>query len=113
MKDPAEYERWYKKTPAPAEAIEQSVYGLTEWNAEAIKDAAINRKSWMLPDGGIAFLITAIKRKLNRRKSILLLMRKVAYLAQETSLAQMTHFSETNENTAIYKIHQAPTYSGN
>ena len=41
LKDVASYEHWYKKTPAPQEAIDVSVYGLTEWNEAAIKDAKL------------------------------------------------------------------------
>ena len=37
LKDLASYEAWYKKTAAPKEAVEKSVYGLTEWNEEAGK----------------------------------------------------------------------------
>ena len=33
-------------------------------------------------------------------------MRKVAFQVLVIQPSQMTHFSETNENTAIYKIHQ-------
>ena len=41
MKDLSKYEQWYKKEPAPASAVEQSVYGLTEWNRKAIQEATL------------------------------------------------------------------------
>ena len=51
LKDASEYEQWYKKTPAPPEAVAQSVYGLTEWNEASNQTSPINRKPRLLPDG--------------------------------------------------------------
>ena len=41
LQTPGEYEHWYKKPAAPQHIIEEAVYGLAEWNAEAIRQATI------------------------------------------------------------------------
>lgn len=105
LKDLAEYERWYKKTPAPAEAVEQSVYGLTEWNAEAIKDAAIIANPGCYPTAVLLSLLPLLKNNLIDANNIVI-DAKSGVSGAGNKPSQMTHFSETNENTAIYKIHE-------
>ena len=41
LKDPAEFERWYKMPHACTDLLEESVYGLPEMNREAIRTARI------------------------------------------------------------------------
>ena len=43
LKNLQDYEKWYKKDPAPQEIVDQSVYGLTEWNEKNIKDICADK----------------------------------------------------------------------
>ena len=105
LKDPAQYELWYKKTPAPAQVIEKSVYGLTEWNAEAIKKADIIANPGCYPTAVLLSLLPLINENLIDTTQ-LVIDAKSGISGAGNKPTQMTHFSETNENTAIYKLHQ-------
>ncbi|WP_252503850.1 N-acetyl-gamma-glutamyl-phosphate reductase [Sporosarcina sp. Marseille-Q4943] len=105
LKDFAEYERWYKKTPAPAEAVEQSAYGLTEWNYEEIRNAQLIANPGCYPTAVLLSLLPLIKEKLIDA-SALIIDAKSGVSGAGNTPGPMTHFSETNENFSIYKIHE-------
>ncbi|MFF2753454.1 N-acetyl-gamma-glutamyl-phosphate reductase [Psychrobacillus sp. NPDC058041] len=105
LKDPAQYELWYKKNPAPAQVIEKSVYGLTEWNSEAIRNADIVANPGCYPTAVLLSLLPIIKENLIDATQ-LVIDAKSGISGAGNKPTQMTHFSETNENTAIYKLHQ-------
>ncbi|WP_342560274.1 N-acetyl-gamma-glutamyl-phosphate reductase [Psychrobacillus sp. FSL W7-1457] len=105
LKDLAAYEQWYKKTPAPADAVEQSVYGLTEWNTAAIADAQLIANPGCYPTAVLLSLLPLIKENLIDA-SHLIIDAKSGISGAGNKPSQMTHYSETNENTAIYKLHE-------
>ena len=105
LKDIAEYERWYKKTPAPAEAVEKSAYGLTEWNSKAIKEAQLIANPGCYPTAVLLSLLPLIKDNLIDT-SALIIDAKSGVSGAGNTPGPMTHFSETNENFSIYKIHE-------
>ncbi|QFF97970.1 N-acetyl-gamma-glutamyl-phosphate reductase [Psychrobacillus glaciei] len=105
LKDPAQYEHWYKKTPAPTQALEKSVYGLTEWNRKAIEHATIIANPGCYPTAVLLSLLPLIKENLIDATQ-LIIDAKSGISGAGNKPTQMTHFSETNENTAIYKLHQ-------
>lgn len=105
LKDTAEYERWYKKTPAPAEVVEQSAYGLTEWNYETIKNAQLIANPGCYPTAVLLSLLPLIKESLID-PSALIIDAKSGVSGAGNTPGPMTHFSETNENFSIYKIHE-------
>ncbi|MER2006241.1 MAG: N-acetyl-gamma-glutamyl-phosphate reductase [Psychrobacillus sp.] len=105
LKDLSAYEQWYKKAPAPADAIEQSVYGLTEWNTPAIAEAQIIANPGCYPTAVLLSLLPLIKENLIDA-SHLVIDAKSGISGAGNKPSQMTHYSETNENTAIYKLHE-------
>jgi N-acetyl-gamma-glutamyl-phosphate reductase len=105
LKDLSSYEQWYKKTPAPAHAVEQSVYGLTEWNREAIQQAALIANPGCYPTAVLVALLPLVKENLIDA-SQLIIDAKSGVSGAGNGLNRMTHYSETNENTAIYKINE-------
>jgi len=105
LKNAAEYEQWYKKTPAPPEAVAQSVYGLTEWNEEAIQRAQLIANPGCYPTAVLLSVLPLIKENLID-PSQLVIDAKSGISGAGNKPNQMTHYSETNENTAIYKIHE-------
>ncbi len=105
MKDTAAYEHWYKKTPAPAEAVEQSAYGLTEWNTKAIKESQLIANPGCYPTAVLLSLLPLIKENLIDASSLIIDAKSGVSGAGNTP-GPMTHYSETNENFTIYKIHE-------
>ncbi|WP_298472132.1 N-acetyl-gamma-glutamyl-phosphate reductase [uncultured Psychrobacillus sp.] len=105
LKDLAAYEQWYKKSPAPADAVEQSVYGLTEWNTAAIAEAQLIANPGCYPTAVLLSLLPLIKENLID-VSHLIIDAKSGISGAGNKPSQMTHYSETNENTAIYKLHE-------
>ncbi|MGN7388087.1 N-acetyl-gamma-glutamyl-phosphate reductase [Sporosarcina sp. SAFN-015] len=105
LKDTVEYERWYKKAAAPVEAVEQSAYGLTEWNTEEISKAQLIANPGCYPTAVLLSLLPLIKEKLIDASSLIIDAKSGVSGAGNTP-GPMTHFSETNENFSIYKIHE-------
>ena len=105
LKNPADYEQWYQKTPAPTGAIEQSVYGLTEWNEAAIKQASLIANPGCYPTAVLLSILPLIKECLID-PSFLIIDAKSGISGAGNKPSPMTNFSETNENTAIYKLHK-------
>ncbi|MDF2068148.1 N-acetyl-gamma-glutamyl-phosphate reductase [Bacillus sp. Cr_A10] len=105
LKDPTQYEQWYKKIPAPIEAIKKSVYGLTEWNETNIQQADIVANPGCYPTAVLLSLLPLLKENLIDVKH-LIIDAKSGISGAGNKPGQMTHYSETNENTAIYKLHQ-------
>ncbi|MFC5602302.1 N-acetyl-gamma-glutamyl-phosphate reductase [Sporosarcina koreensis] len=105
LKDTTEYERWYKKTAAPTEAIEQSAYGLTEWNSQEIRNTQLIANPGCYPTAVLLSLLPLIKEKLIDATALIIDAKSGVSGAGNTP-GPMTHFSETNENLTIYKIHE-------
>ena len=105
LKDLAQYEQWYQKEPAPASAVEHSVYGLTEWNTDAIRQAQLIANPGCYPTAVLLALLPLLKDNLIDATQ-LIIDAKSGVSGAGNSPNKMTHFSETNENTAIYKLNQ-------
>ena len=105
LKDPLIYKQWYKKEPADPSAIQQSVYGLTEWNEQQIRNSQLIANPGCYPTAVLLSLLPLIKSGLID-SSQLIIDAKSGISGAGNQPNRMTHFSETNENTAIYKIHQ-------
>lgn len=100
-----EYRQWYQKDPAPKEALGQSVYGLTEWNREQIKDASIIANPGCYPTAVLLSLLPAIKHSLIDANG-LIIDAKSGVSGAGNKPNQMAHFSEANENLSIYKVNK-------
>ncbi|MFE3576995.1 hypothetical protein [Lysinibacillus sp. NPDC059133] len=61
LQDPASYEAWYGKKAAPLEIIQQSVYGLTEWNAENVQYAPLIANPGCYPTAVLLSLLPLLK----------------------------------------------------
>lgn len=105
LKNLSDYEHWYKKEPSPQEAVDASVYGLTEWNAEQVKSASLIANPGCYPTAVLLSLLPLIKNKLID-PSFLVIDAKSGVSGAGNKPSQGTHFSETNENFSIYKINE-------
>jgi len=105
LQDPTSYEKWYKKKPAPLEIIQQSVYGLTEWNEENIKEASVIANPGCYPTAVLLSILPLIKDELID-PNYLVIDAKSGISGAGIKPSQTTHFSEANENLSIYKINE-------
>ncbi|MCG7342579.1 N-acetyl-gamma-glutamyl-phosphate reductase [Sporosarcina sp. ACRSL] len=105
LKNAGEYETWYKKTPAPEDALIQSAYGLTEWNSETIKNAQLIANPGCYPTAALLPILPLIKEGLIDASQLIIDAKSGVSGAGNTP-GPMTHFSETNENFSIYKINE-------
>jgi N-acetyl-gamma-glutamyl-phosphate reductase len=105
LKNLQDYEKWYKKEPAPQEIVDKSVYGLTEWNEENIKEAPLIANPGCYPTAVLLSVLPLIKEGLID-PSFLVVDAKSGVSGAGNKPTKMTHFSETNENFSIYKINE-------
>ncbi|GLC88211.1 N-acetyl-gamma-glutamyl-phosphate reductase [Lysinibacillus piscis] len=102
LKDPRSYENWYGKKAAPFDLLQQSVYGLTEWNAPQIKQATLIANPGCYPTAVLLPLLPLLKEQLIDSQH-LIIDAKSGISGAGNKPSQATHFSEANESFAIYK----------
>ncbi|MEG0470699.1 MAG: N-acetyl-gamma-glutamyl-phosphate reductase [Solibacillus sp.] len=105
LKDLASYEAWYKKCAAPLEIVRKSVYGLTEWNEQEVRQAELIANPGCYPTAVLLSLLPLIKSNLID-PSFLVIDAKSGISGAGNKPSQATHFSEANENFSIYKINE-------
>lgn len=105
IKDLNEYEKWYKNPPAPQEIVNLSVYGLTEWNAGNIKTANLIANPGCYPTAVLLSILPLIKERLIDPQH-LIIDAKSGVSGAGNKPSQLTHYSEMNENFAIYKVNE-------
>ncbi|KHF38421.1 N-acetyl-gamma-glutamyl-phosphate reductase [Halalkalibacter okhensis] len=105
LQNPDVYEKWYKREAAPLALIKDAVYGLPEWNREAIKKAQIISNPGCYPTATLLGLAPLVKNKLIDVESIII-DAKSGTSGAGRSPSAITHFSEMNENFKIYQINQ-------
>lgn len=101
--DPSTYEKWYNHKAAPQDAVNQAVYGLPEWNKEAIRSAKLIANPGCYPTATLLSLLPLIKEGLIDPKN-LYTDAKSGVSGAGNKPSQLTHYSELNENFSIYKI---------
>jgi N-acetyl-gamma-glutamyl-phosphate reductase len=103
LKNPEDYKNWYKKTPADSSYLEQAVYGLTEWNRDAIKNAKLLSNPGCYPTAVLLGLAPVVKENwINVRQIIVDAKSGVSGAGRGLSLN--VHFAEMNDNFRIYKV---------
>ena len=103
LKTPGEYEKWYKKPAAPQKVIDSAVYGLSEWNAQQIKEANLIANPGCYPT---AVLLGLAPLFLKGLATDVIIDAKSGVSGAGKSPSDMTHFSDMNENLKIYKVHE-------
>lgn len=105
LKNGVDYEKWYHKKAAPAEIVKDSVYGLTEWNKDKIKEATLIANPGCYPTATLLSILPLIKNKLID-SNFVIVDAKSGVSGAGNKPSRTTHFSETNESFSIYKINQ-------
>ncbi|SDB82438.1 N-acetyl-gamma-glutamyl-phosphate reductase [Pelagirhabdus alkalitolerans] len=103
LKDQEVYEEWYGYDAADAETLKEAVYGLTEENREAVKQAQLIANPGCYPTATLLGLMPAVHHKLIDLNSIII-DGKTGASGAGRSLSQNVHYSEMNENTKAYKL---------
>ncbi|MBQ0138438.1 MAG: N-acetyl-gamma-glutamyl-phosphate reductase [Kurthia sp.] len=103
LKSQQAYEQWYKKTAAPQELINKSVYGLCGWNDVAIEKAQVIANPGCYPTATLLSLLPLLASELVEHKGIIV-DAKSGVSGSGNKPTQMTHFTETTEATTIYKM---------
>lgn len=103
LKDVALYETFYKRTHHAAEAVQQAVFGLPEWNREAIKSATLIANPGCYPTGAIIPLAPVLKEGLIEEQGISISSLSGVSGAGRSSNTELL-FAETNESVKAYKV---------
>ncbi|WP_173104546.1 N-acetyl-gamma-glutamyl-phosphate reductase [Bacillus sp. KH172YL63] len=105
LKDPSQYEEWYKGESAPEDILNEAVYGLTEMNRNAVKEAKLIANPGCFPTATLLGLAPLLHHGLIDPGSIIIDAKTgLSGAGRKASLA--SHFSETQENLRIYKVHE-------
>lgn len=105
LKDLASFIHWYKKDPAPQQYLDDAVYGLAEWNKEAIENANLIANPGCYPTAVLLSVLPLLKENLIDAKS-LIVDAKSGVSGAGNKPSQGTHFSEINEAFSIYKMNE-------
>ncbi|MGR3762555.1 N-acetyl-gamma-glutamyl-phosphate reductase [Rossellomorea sp. NS-SX7] len=105
LQDPKEYEEWYKGGAADLSVLGKAVYGLTECNQGAIKEADLIANPGCFPTATLLALAPLVQQKLLHPDSLIIDAKTgLSGAGRKPSLS--SHFSETQENLRIYKVHE-------
>ncbi|MFI8576352.1 N-acetyl-gamma-glutamyl-phosphate reductase [Rossellomorea aquimaris] len=105
LKDPQEYEEWYKGESAATDILQKAVYGLTECNRQSIQEAELIANPGCFPTATLLGLAPLFHHELVEPHSIII-DAKTGLSGAGRKATQSSHFSETQENLRIYKVHQ-------
>lgn len=105
LKNPQEYEEWYKGESASTDILQKAVYGLTECNRQSIQEAELIANPGCFPTATLLGLAPLFHHELIEPHSIII-DAKTGLSGAGRKATQSSHFSETQENLRIYKVHQ-------
>lgn len=105
LKDAGLYREWYGHEPVDEAILADSVYGLSEWNREGIKNATLLANPGCYPTAALLGLAPVIEEKLIDPASIII-DAKSGVSGAGRSPSMGTLYAELNENFKIYKVNQ-------
>lgn len=103
IKDTAVYEKYYGHHHTDEPGLEHAVYGLTEWNREAVKQARLVANPGCYPTAAAMALIPLLRAGMIEPDSIIINAASGVSGAGRTP-KQNFHFPEANENFSSYNI---------
>jgi N-acetyl-gamma-glutamyl-phosphate reductase len=105
LKNPNQYTEWYKKVPAPETILSHAVYGLSELQAEQIKEGTILANPGCYPTATLLGLAPVVKENIVKPGSIIIDAKSgVSGAGRKPNI--VTHFVEVQDNLSIYKVHE-------
>jgi N-acetyl-gamma-glutamyl-phosphate reductase len=103
LQDISLYERYYKRTHTASAAVQQSVYGLPEWNHAQIKSASLVANPGCYPTCAILPLAPLLKEGMIESKNISINSLSGVSGAGRSAAVDMS-FAEVNESVRAYKV---------
>jgi N-acetyl-gamma-glutamyl-phosphate reductase len=103
LKDISLYERYYKHSHSAAEHLSQAVYGLPEWNRDAIRNAALVANPGCYPTSAILPLLPLLKERIIRDDGIAISSLSGVSGAGRGASTDLS-FTEVNESVKAYKV---------
>ncbi|MEW9702553.1 N-acetyl-gamma-glutamyl-phosphate reductase [Paenibacillus sp. SI8] len=105
LKSQAEYEKWYKRTAAPEEALARAVYGLSEVFGEEVKGKDLIANPGCYPTATLLGLIPSVEAGWIDPSTIIIDAKSgVSGAGRGVNLG--VHYSEVNENFTAYKVNK-------
>ncbi len=98
-----EYLKYYKHEHAAVELLSEAVYGLSEWNKEAIQSASLVANPGCYPTSILLALLPLLSEKLIDESFISIVSYSGTSGAGKSATANMI-FSEVNESVRAYKV---------
>ena len=102
LKDPLEYEGWYKSVHPAPDLLEESVYGLTELHRKDVASAKLVANPGCYPTGALLALAPLAQGGLIGPDVVIDSKSGVSGAGRGLSL--ITHYSEVNENVQAYGL---------
>ena len=103
LNDPEVYSKYYKHEHIESFLLNESVYGLCEWNENAIKTAKLLANPGCYPTSILLALLPLIKNRIINQNFISIVSYSGTSGAGKTASANMI-FSEVNESVRAYKV---------
>jgi N-acetyl-gamma-glutamyl-phosphate reductase len=104
LKDPADYDRWYRMKHAAPELLGEAVYGMPEWNREAIPSARLVANPGCYPTSVVLGLYPLICRGLVDQGAGIICDSKSGVSGAGYKPSAGTHFCAVQENFRAYGI---------
>ena len=102
LKDPQEYETWYKSAHPAPDLLEKSVYGLTELKRQDVASAKLVANPGCFPAGALLALAPLAQNGLIQPDVII--DSKSGVSGAGRGMSMFTHYSEVNENVQAYGL---------
>ena len=100
IKDPVLFEKAYKEKPARPDLLEKAVYGLAEWNTEAVKTAELIANPGCYPTATLLPLLPLAKAGLVRGVVVTNALSGISGAGRSAKVNNL--FCERSENTNAY-----------
>lgn len=104
LRDVGLYETWYKQAHVAPTWNAQAVYGLPEWNGQAIREARLVGNPGCFPTASLLALLPLFANGLVDTTSVLIDAKSGVSGAGRSKWTQAYHFPEANENVGAYNI---------
>lgn len=105
LKNTEDYVKWYKKTAAPEAIINESVYGLSEWNQQQIAGAGWVANPGCYPTATLLGLAPVTLENLIDPLSVVI-DGKSGTSGAGRAAVRGSLYAEVNENIKIYKVNE-------
>lgn len=103
LREASHYSKWYKQDREQTDLLNHSIYGLTEWNRNHVKEARWVSNPGCYPTATLLGLLPALKMELIEPHGVII-DGKSGVSGAGRKAALSTHFGEINENFKIYKV---------